>query len=50
VVIAAGMEPVDELAPELEAKGLAVTKAGDAAGAGSVLASIAQGFQAGLEV
>ncbi|MBI5523014.1 MAG: FAD-dependent oxidoreductase [Desulfarculus sp.] len=50
VIMAAGMRPVDQLKADLAARGLKVSVVGDAAGAGSVLKSIAQGFQAGLEV
>jgi 2,4-dienoyl-CoA reductase (NADPH2) len=50
VVLATGSAPLDGLAAELKAKGLKVVAVGDAAGAGSVLKSLAQGYQAGLEV
>ncbi|CAO0821129.1 hypothetical protein DFAR_2130006 [Desulfarculales bacterium] len=50
VIMAAGMRPLDQLKTQLTARGLPVKTVGDAAGAGSVLKSIAQGFQAGLEV
>ena len=49
VILATGMRPQDELAQELSQKGLTVKTIGDAAGAGSVIASVAQGHQAGLE-
>ncbi|MFH1057843.1 MAG: FAD-dependent oxidoreductase [Pseudomonadota bacterium] len=50
VILATGARPVDALAGELKAKGITVVAVGDAAGGGSVLQAIAQGFQAGGEV
>ncbi|MFZ5584825.1 MAG: FAD-dependent oxidoreductase [Thermodesulfobacteriota bacterium] len=50
VILAAGARPVDELAAGLKARGVNVVKVGDAAGGGSVLAAVAQGYQAGGEV
>jgi 2,4-dienoyl-CoA reductase (NADPH2) len=50
VVLATGSAPVGDLAGEIKTKGLKVLAVGDAAGAGSVLKSIAQGYEAGLEV
>ena len=50
VILATGMRAQDELAQELSAQGLAVKVIGDAAGAGSVLDSIAQGFKVGMEI
>jgi 2,4-dienoyl-CoA reductase (NADPH2) len=47
VILATGAKPNDELAADLQAKGLTVQIIGDAAGARSVLKSIAQGFQTG---
>ncbi len=49
VILATGSKPRDELLAGLKARGLAVSVVGDAGGAGSVLKSIAQGFQAGAE-
>ena len=50
VILATGVRPRDELAGELKERGLAVELVGDVAGAGSVLASIAQGFEVGCKV
>ena len=50
VILAAGMRPLDQLKADLTGRGLAVKVVGDAAGGGSVLKAMAQGFQAGLEV
>jgi 2,4-dienoyl-CoA reductase (NADPH2) len=50
VVLATGSEPVNGLAAELKAKGIKVLSVGDAAGASSALKSLAQGYEAGLEV
>ena len=50
VILAAGMRPLDKLKDDLTTRGLKVSLVGDAAGAGSVLKSIAQGYKAGLEV
>lgn len=47
VILATGAKPNDVLATELKAQGLKVQTAGDAAGAGSMLKSIAQGFKIG---
>jgi len=50
VVVATGARPMDELAATLKARGLGVRVVGDAAGAGSVLEAMRQGYQAGGEV
>jgi 2,4-dienoyl-CoA reductase (NADPH2) len=50
VILATGAKPNDGLAAELKAQGLNVQVAGDAAGAGSVLKSIAQGFKIGASI
>ncbi len=50
VILAAGARPRDELAAELAQRGLAVETVGDVAGAGSVLAAMAQGFEVGSKV
>ncbi len=49
VVLATGSAPAGDLAEECKALGLKTLVVGDAARAGSVLKSIAQGYQAGLE-
>lgn len=50
VVLAAGFEPVTELAGSLRGKGFSVHPVGDAAGAGTVLAAIAQGHETGRRI
>ncbi|MCB2188174.1 MAG: NAD(P)/FAD-dependent oxidoreductase [Deltaproteobacteria bacterium] len=48
VILATGFSPVNRLAGELSAQGLAVTLVGDANQGGSVLAAIRQGFDAAM--
>jgi 2,4-dienoyl-CoA reductase (NADPH2) len=50
VILATGAKPSDDLAAELKSQGLRVEVAGDVAGAGSILKSIAQGFKIGASL
>lgn len=50
VVLACGNRPEDALAAQLTELGLRVITVGDAAGAGSLLEAVAQGYRAGCQV
>lgn len=50
VVMATGVKPVNQLAEDLKSLGCEIKVIGDAAGAGSLLAAIEQGYQIGCEV